>query len=51
MAVTYYCFLQTEEEIIVLLYGENSQWKLADDRWRTLYNNGMMADFSIYDEP
>ncbi len=51
MAVTYYCFLQTEEEIIDLLYGENSQWKLADDRWRTLYNDGMTADFSIYDEP
>lgn len=41
----------SEEEIADFLYGENSEWKLADDRWRTLYNSGMMADFSIYADP
>lgn len=30
------------------VYGEGSYWDIAQDRWRTLYNNGMMADFSIY---
>ena len=24
----------SEEEIVDFLYGENSEWKLADDRWR-----------------
>ncbi len=41
----------SEEEIVDFLYGENSEWKLADDRWRTLYNSGMMEDYSIYAEP
>lgn len=41
----------SESEIDDLLYNENSEWRLADDRWRTIYNNGMTADWSIYDEP
>lgn len=41
----------SEEEIAEFLYGENSEWKLADDRWRTLYNNGLTVDYSIYAEP
>lgn len=41
----------SEEEIAEFLYGENSEWKITDDKWRTLYNNGLTADFSIYAEP
>ena len=41
----------SESEIEDLLYSENSEWRLADDRWRTIYNNGMMLDFSIYNSP
>ena len=41
----------SESEIIDLLYNENSEWRIADDRWRTIYNNGMTADYSIYNEP
>lgn len=41
----------SESEIADLLYSENSEWRLADDRWRTIYNNGMMADYSIYNSP
>lgn len=39
------------EEIEDLLYNENSEWEILGDRWQTLYNNGIMADYSIYDEP
>ena len=41
----------SEDEIGEFLYGENSEWKLADDRWRTLYNSGLTVDYSIYAEP
>ncbi len=41
----------SSEEIADFLYGENSEWKLADDRWRTLYNSGLAVDYSIYAEP
>ena len=41
----------SESEIADLLYSENSEWRLVDDRWRTIYNNGMMRDFSIYNSP
>ncbi|MDE7340041.1 MAG: hypothetical protein K2N80_05690 [Lachnospiraceae bacterium] len=41
----------SEEEIAAFLYGENSEWKLADDRWRTLYNDGLTVDYSIYSSP
>lgn len=41
----------TEEEIYNLLYGENSEWKIGSDKWRTLYNSGLTVDYSIYDEP
>ena len=41
----------SESEIIDLIYNENSEWRIADDRWRTIYNNGMTADYSIYNEP
>lgn len=30
------------------LYGKDSKWGIDQDRWRTLYNNGLMSDFSIY---
>lgn len=39
------------EEIEDLLYNENSEWEISGDRWRTLYNNGLTTDFSIYAEP
>lgn len=41
----------SELEIVDLLFNENSEWRIADDRWRTIYNNGMTADYSIYNEP
>ena len=41
----------TESEIEDLLYNENSEWRIADDRWRTIYNNGLIRDYSIYGEP
>ena len=41
----------SRSEIEDLLYNENSEWRLMDDRWRTIYNNGLMRDFSIYSEP
>lgn len=41
----------TTEEIDNLLYNENSEWRITSDRWRTLYNDGLTADFSIYSEP
>lgn len=39
------------EEKEDLLYSEKSEWQIMDDRWRTLYNGGLMANYSIYDEP
>ena len=41
----------SRSEIEDLLYNENSEWRLVDDRWRTIYNNGLMKDYSIYGEP
>lgn len=41
----------SDEEIEDLLYNENSEWNIAGDRWRTLYNNGLTTDYSIYAEP
>ena len=41
----------SESEIEDLLYSENSEWRIADDRWRTIYNNGLTADGSIYNSP
>ncbi len=41
----------SDEEIEDLLYNENSDWQIANDRWRTLYNNGLTVDYSIYAEP
>ena len=41
----------SRSEIEDLIYNENSEWRIADDRWRTIYNNGLTADFSIYSEP
>lgn len=41
----------SEEELAEFLYGESSEWKLADDQWRTLYNSGQTVDYSIYAEP
>ena len=40
----------SREEIDDLIYNENSDWGLLTDRWRTIYNGGLMADFSIYGE-
>lgn len=39
------------EETEDLLYSENSEWEILGDRWQTLYHHGLMADYSIYDEP
>ena len=41
----------SESEIEDLIYNENSEWRILDDRWRTIYNSGLNADFSIYSEP
>lgn len=41
----------SREEIEDLIYNENSEWGIEGDRWRTLYNNGLTTDFSIYGEP
>ena len=41
----------SEEDIDDFLYNENSEWQLSNDRWRTIHNNGMTADYSIYAEP
>lgn len=41
----------SSEEIDDLLYSEKSEWQIMDDRWRTLYNGGLTADYSIYEEP
>lgn len=41
----------SESEIDDLIYNENSEWGIAGDRWRTLYNHGLTTDFSIYSEP
>lgn len=40
----------SREEIDDLIYNENSDWGLLTGRWRTIYNGGLMADFSIYGE-
>ena len=41
----------SESEIDDLIINENSEWKLTDDRWRTIYNNGLSIDYSIYSDP
>ena len=41
----------SESEIVDLIYSENSEWRIADDRWRTIYNNGLNVDYSIYSDP
>lgn len=41
----------SETEIEDLLYNKNSEWRLTDDRWRTIYNDGLMKDYSIYATP
>lgn len=41
----------SRSEIEDLIYNENSEWRILDDRWRTIYNSGLNADFSIYSEP
>lgn len=41
----------SREEIDNLIYNVNSEWGIAGNRWRTLYNNGLTTDFSIYGEP
>lgn len=41
----------SKSEIEDLIYNENSEWRILDDRWRTIYNSGLNADFSIYSEP
>lgn len=30
------------------IYGTSSRWGIDQDKWRTLYNDGLMSDFSIY---
>ena len=42
---------QTIDEIDELLYGEGGGWQIYDGRWKTISNNGLMADYSIYLEP
>lgn len=41
----------TDEEVHALLFDEDGEWGIAGDRWRTIYNNGLTADYSIYGEP
>lgn len=37
-----------QEQIHALFYDAQSDWALLSDKWSALYNNGKMADFSIY---
>ena len=41
----------TRKEIDDLIYNENSEWGISGDRWRTIYNQGLTTDYSIYSEP
>lgn len=41
----------SDEEIEDLIFNENSDWGVSSDRWRTLYNQGLTTDYSIYGEP
>lgn len=41
----------TDEEIEDLIYNANSDWGISCDRWRTLYNQGLTTDYSIYGGP
>lgn len=41
----------TSEEIENLIFNENSDWGISCDRWRTLYNQGLTTDYSIYGGP
>ena len=38
----------TDDEWIALFYDESSFWGLSTDKWRTLYNQGTLLDWSIY---
>ena len=38
----------TDDEWIALFYDESSFWGLSSDKWRTLYNQGTLFDWSIY---
>ena len=31
------------------IYGPGLHWDMEQDRWRALFNSGLMSDFSIYD--
>ncbi|MCM1257264.1 MAG: hypothetical protein NC307_05380 [Roseburia sp.] len=41
----------SDEEIENLIFNENSDWGISCDRWRTLYNQGLTTDYSIYGGP
>ena len=38
----------TDDEWSAMFYDENSFWGLFSDKWRTLHNQGMLLDWSIY---
>ena len=38
----------TDEEWIAMFYCEDSFWGLFSDKWRTLYNQGTLLNWSIY---
>ena len=38
----------TDAEWQTMFYDENSFWGLTSDKWRTLYNQGTLLDWSIY---
>jgi len=38
----------TDDEWIDIFYDDNSFWGLFSEKWRTLHNNGMLLDWSLY---
>jgi len=38
----------TDDELFYYFFDENSFWGLSSDRWRTLFNRGMLFDWSLY---
>ena len=38
----------TDDEFAEMFFHESSFWGLASDRWRTLFNQGSLIDWSIY---
>ena len=44
----YYTEFDVVQETELKHYGRESYWGIDQDKWKTLFNEGMMSDFSIY---